>query len=468
MQRVGAIAVALVATLASSPTSARETALILSFVGRGGADLAPYIKPVADAMPQLHPKWDVELRRQADQTFGDPLRTLETEKLEAIKAHTDRIEQGILLGELNPNVGIQQLEGYRKTLAEAPGSLGLDPQARDLYFRVLLLLSNAYAIKDHPSPLQASARMAELVASFPELPAGATLAPSMRDLYERTKATMDKRRRVTIRVDRSTAPGAKMFINGRPAWCSSATAVVCSQRIAADGTYPVFAATASGDGRMHRVGVGDLDVTINVDIPFEVALTTERYVGFHYATAQARNEARFVERFGREMDFKTVLVLSQFSEGNAAGVRLKAYEIGTGSVVISSSVGMLGGVLTPTQISELTRRVVEKFGAPSAATASAKTAPTPVLDANAAQERRAQLKRQVETAYLASACGDAAKLIDQWMAAGGDHQEVLRMKAATLCCLHDRAGALATLRELDEAGRNYAIYICQKHGVVVP
>jgi hypothetical protein len=51
----------------------------------------------------------------------------------------------------------------------------------------------------------------------------------------------------------------------------------------------------SGDTRVHRINVGDLDSTFAPDIPFEVALSTERYAGFRFddAGTLARSEARY-------------------------------------------------------------------------------------------------------------------------------------------------------------------------------
>ncbi len=459
-------------TVASRGDAAEQSALLLSFVENGGSDVAPYLKPVAESLSNRGSVlWGQQLAKEMSRLFGPSPALLDTDKQASMKDEADKVEQGLLLGNVSPETAIRKLEDFRRQVVERPGSIALEPTARDLYAQILLTLVRAYQLKHQAS--NASSRMSEFVLGFTDRPldTSSNIAPSVLELYRQISTALSKERHGTLRVDKRDASG-KLFVNGTPSQVAKALSLP-------HGEYAVFVSTVSGDSRMHSVAIGEGDVTLGIDVPFEVSLATDKFVGLHFddQANQERGERRAAEKIGKALDLGRVYVLSQVITDGKPSLRLRVYSLPEGQ--LTATVAMLGGVLTPAQVTELAQRLVQKAGAappaPSRSSTLRSIAPSPSIPSVTGPTAK---RVEAAPAPAASASGDfteayvradyvKAILLSERAAAkdGPERLKALRVLGASHCALGHADKAREAWKQLDENGRTFLKYVCQRSGI---
>lgn len=495
-----------------------QSALVASYAGRSGAELAPYLKPVADSITPS-PRWGAQLGKDLIHAFGPSPGVLESDRLADMKDTADKIESGLLLGEVSPDAAIRSLEEERRRLVDKPGSLAVE---RDLYAQILKTLVRAYQLRGKAT--NASARMTEYALAFVDRPltAETNVAPPVLHVYEQVQLALQRDPHGSLRVDKGNA-GGKVIINGMPA----------PQRPLPlpQGEYTVFVSTVSGDTRVHQVPVRREDLIIPIDVAFEVALSTEGVVGLRFDSSETLEHAerRYVEKIGRALGLTDVYVVSQVTSDGQPALRLRAYSMRTGQ--LADSVAVLGGVVGPAQVAEMAKRLTQKIAgrapalvapkpAPSFASAAPQagpatshnaetqkhrndaparpapaTPPKPVPPAPAAVQPKAappapetererarrehyatlsrvdQLDEDARDAYVTGQYRRAQEIARQELKVANDEGDVhraLRVLAASACFLHDRTTLDEVWKRLTENDRGFVRYVCQRNVMETP
>jgi hypothetical protein len=306
------------ALLALAGTARAQTAVIESTLGRGPSDVSAYLPEVGRGLGTPPPRSGAALAVDIELKFGAAPRRLPASALAEIGERVERVAQDLFYSGTRERRAIETLEEMRGRLAKAPGTLAHNPDARALYRRVLLSLIRAYQTNQRlAGESAAELLMKEVVASFVDLPVDPLKdGRALSDLYQRVLRAAPLE--ATLHVELAGGAG-RVFLNERPLEGRDAQL--------APGEYRVFVSTPSGDGRLHPLTVTRGETRLRIDVPFEVALETEEFVGFRFdsAAARARDQAGFVDKLGSALGLAQVVVLGAVAPDGEPAVALLAY-----------------------------------------------------------------------------------------------------------------------------------------------
>jgi hypothetical protein len=402
------------------------------------------------------PKWGAKLGKALIEVFGSAPGDLAAEKLANMKDTADKMQSGLLLGEVAPDVVIRVLEEERRLLVANLRSLSFE---RDLYAQILKTLIVAYQARRQGA--NAAARMTEYVQAFMDRPLTADSAsPPVLKLYQEVLAKLP--RGGGIRVETA----GRVFVNGMPAPTDRVLAL-------SPGDYAVFVTTSAGDSRVHPVTVRREEMNIRLDIPFEVALSTDSVVGLRFESTKAQEdlEGEYVKKIAGAMRFDEVYVLSQTMKDGAPALRLRAYR--SGEPMPAESSLRLGGVVGAAQAQEMAKVLAQKMGAKPALASpdQGRTETQKHRNTEASLEERPPPRQEAWDAYVRGRYHVALETAEKAVAASRskhDREQLLRVMGGCLCFLKRRDQLRAVWRQLDKDGREFVGAVCGRTGVTTP
>jgi hypothetical protein len=428
-------------------------------------DLGPLVQPVAEALANLSPRWDAQLAADLDREFGAPPSSIDSATLADYSSRCPAIAQRLDLGEMNAAKGAETLEGFRRTLTSKQGSLasslGFDSTTRGVYYCTLLTLARTYA-RAHRYR-QATDCMTALIRDFPER----RIDPSkdedvLVELYRRVKSTFEQQPRTSIRVITTTP--AKLYADGRRVEASFP---------ALRGDYLIFGQTSSsGSTRVHRVAVTVGEAGVMIDVPFEVALQTERVIGWRFDNydQQRQYERTFAATLCERLILSMVIVLAQGDVNGAPELRLTAYEA-SGKVLASVSTKAKAENIDPPRAVGLAHELLAKMEIRS---------PTPTVNASPPASHGQYAKLPPSERYLAEAndyykqdqYDEAIRAARQSAHLAGRNKDLAsqawRIAGAAACMRRQKQVASEAWRQLEGDARMFVQYICGRQMITLP
>ncbi|HEX4459857.1 MAG TPA: hypothetical protein VIA18_17890 [Polyangia bacterium] len=358
-----AVVFAIVVGAAGVSAAAPRAIVVEAVVGKpdsaaGGAagetsDVHAYLPDVIAALGQ--PLADRALADAVDAHFGPAPAQLSASALAEIAARARQAERNLFFSGTRVRESIDELEAARARLGDAQATLAHDHDARALYQHILLKLSRAYQVTQSPEAAQlAEARMLELVRNVPDLPVDpGRNERELVQLYERLRAAQALTARLVITLP-PAALGAHAFVEGQ----SVDSARSLPMRA---GDYRLFAAGEHGDGRLHRVTLTRGEVAVAIDVDFEAALRSDRFVGLAYAShaSRAKDETRWVGQLAHGLAATRVYVLAADAADGRPGVAVWGYAVDErgARLVASSSARGAAGSAAPAEVARAAARV---------------------------------------------------------------------------------------------------------------
>jgi hypothetical protein len=264
-----------------------------------------------------------------------------------LSARFDRTTEDLFFSGVRVKRALETLEDIREKIVSAHFSVATNPNARGLLRKVTLALIRGYQTANRSE--SAERLMKEFVVSFPDLPVQASIdGRSLADLYDRTSRSLLARGTISVRF---TGTGA-VYLNERR---------VEGPRInVPEGEYRVFVATSEGNSRLHRLTVAEGTVELVIDLPFEVALETDEFVGFRFrdAAERSRQESAFVGRLAKAISAREVVAISTAYIDTKEGIALSLYRQPFESPIATVMTPGLPGVVRGSEIAQATRRLV--------------------------------------------------------------------------------------------------------------
>lgn len=482
---------AITASASAAPKGSR-VAIIVTFVKAPGrdADLSALLPAVAASLSPLAPSWGPPLAEEIDRAFGERPLALSDQVLAQLPKAADRLDRRLGLDEGNRARNLRDLEELRHSLVASQASLAFDARvqgARLVYFSVLETLARSYL--EDGKQAKAIETLAELARSFP----GRPLTRSSSDALKRVYATLaESHRGKAVEVNSAPRlPESRVYANGNemPSWRTPTTV----------GDYLVFVKTTKGDSRVHTIHVSDgpSPPRATIDLAFDLALLTDRTIGFRFDDLQDEAQLReqFCRRLRDDLGVDTLIVLSFGSFDGKTGLRLAAYtgaprptfefaeassarEVAEDRVhrMTNALLSKLDGRSTPGALlagapSQSSTRPVPPAPVVAKQSTPVTPPPAPMPRTEAANRRKSTPIEDAEQAYIVQHLDQAEALASSLAKKPSSPDEAKRahrILALVACEKGDAKRVAELVRRIDSNARSLIRYVCGKHRITVP